>query len=326
MSITKRDFGTTAYGKAVTCWRMENSVGAAIEVLDFGATTRFVQIPDSAGKFRSVCRGFDTIEEYEACDFYPGAVVGRHAGRIAAGKFELNGVSYELACNDGPNHLHGGDQGFSHKVWECEENAEKLIFRYTSPDGEEGYPGTLTLTAVYEWTGDTTLQLTLDAVCDQDTIASFTHHGYWNLSGEDTVANHLFQVHAPTVAEADENILVTGGFMDVEGTPFDFRTPTALGSVWNSDHPRIVPNCGFDNTFPVPGEGMRELGSFAASDMKLTISSTLPTLHIYTGRFTHAALEPQFIPDAIHHPNFPSTVLRAGDRWHHVMEFKFTNI
>jgi len=323
MDISKRVFGRTAQGLPVTCWRMVNPSGAAVEVLDLGAATRAVELPDGRGGLRNVCMGFDTVEEYQRSTTYSGAVVGRHAGRIGGGHFELNGTSYPLAVNDGPNHLHGGSVGFSHRIWSGETDGQRLIFRYTSPDGEEGYPGTLTITAVYAWKDDTTLSLTLDAQCDRDTVASFTHHAYWNLSGEDTVAEHRWQVHAPTVVEADPNILATGNLLPVEGTPFDFRSPRTLGHIWDASAPGLVPSCGLDHTFPVPGDGMRELGSFSGGDRRLTISSTLPALHIYTGARTHAALEAQFIPDAVHHPNFPSTVLPAGQRWHHVIEYRF---
>lgn len=321
MSISKRVFGVTADGRTVSCWRLTNSSGACVEVLDFGAATRAVEVFD-----RSVCMSFDSVARYEARTTYSGAIIGRHAGRIGGAEFELNGRQYKLAVVDGPNHHHGGLEGFSHKVWSVEADGEKLVCRYTSPDGEEGYPGTLTITVTYQWTADSTLTITLDAICDRDTIASFTHHGYWNLSGEDTVGSHRYQVHAPTVAAGDENTLATGELMDVSGTPFDFRTPKVLEEVWNDDHPQIIPNCGFDHTFPVPGEGLRELGSLSSDDLKLTVSSTLPALHIYTGVGSHAALEAQFIPDAVHHSNFPSSVLRAGEHWHHTIEYNFTHI
>lgn len=306
MSISKREFGNLSDGRTVTCWRLVNTSGAAVEVLDYGAATRAVEIFG-----RSVCMSFDTVDKYEARTTYSGAIVGRHAGRIGKAEFTLNGKQYKLAVVDGPNHHHGGLEGFSHKLWNVEADGETLVCRYTSPDGEEGYPGTLTITVTYEWTADATLTVTLDAVSDKDTIASFTHHGYWNLSGEDTVGNHQYQVYAPAVVMGDEHTLPTGELAEVDGTEFDFRTP------------RLLSGPVLDHTFPVPGEGMRELGMLSSHNMKLTVSSTLPALHIYTGVGSHAALEAQFIPDAIHHPNFPSTILRSGDRWHHVIEYRF---
>lgn len=326
MSVSNRSFGITADGRAVTCWRLTHPSGAAVEILDFGATTRAVEIPDHSGALRSVCMGFDSVKEYEESDAYSGAIVGRHAGRIRGGSVELGGAWHQLSLNHGANHHHGGFEGFSHKVWQVTAEGDKLTLSYTSPDGEEGYPGTLTITAVYEWTGERTLTLTLNAVCDRDTVASFTHHGYWNLSGEDTVSNHSCQVQAPTFVEADENVLPTGAFVDVCGTPFDLRTPKVIGCPWNEKAPHLIENCGYDHTFPVPGEGMRELGALSAAGLKLTVSSTLPALHIYTGKYTHAALEAQFIPDAVHHQNFPSVVLCAGRQWHHVIEYKFTDL
>lgn len=309
MSISKSPFGRTSDGRAVTCWRLCNSAGSAVEVLDYGAATRTVEVFG-----RSVGMRFDSAAEYEARTTYSGAIVGRHAGRIGGTGFELNGRNYQLAAVDGPNHHHGGLEGFSHKIWTINADGEKLVCSYTSPDGEEGYPGTLTITVTYEWTADATLTVTLDAICDKDTVASFTHHGYWNLSGEETSANHIYQVHAPTVVVCDEHTLPTGALADVAGTPFDFRSPRPLSGLF------------LDHTFPVPGEGMRELGILSCADMVLTVSSTLPALHIYTGVGTHTALEAQFIPDAVHHPNFPSTVLKARARWHHTIEYNFTRV
>lgn len=307
MSISKREFGSLSDGRTVTCWRLVNEAGSAVEVLDYGAATRAVEVFG-----RSVGMKFDSVDRYEARATYSGAIVGRHAGRIGNAAFTLNGKEYKLAVVDGPNHHHGGLEGFSHKLWDVKPEGESLVCTYTSPDGEEGYPGTLTLTVIYAWTDDTTLSVTLDAVCDQDTIASFTHHGYWNLSGEETVGNHRYQVHAPVVVMGDEHTLPTGELADVSGTGFDFRSARTLSDQF------------LDHTFPVPGEGMRELGALSADGLKLTVSSTLPALHIYTGVGSHAALEAQFIPDAIHHPNFPSTLLRAGERWHHIIEYTFT--
>ena len=308
MSISKQKFGTLSDGRTITCWRLTNAAGSAVEVLDYGTATRSVEVFG-----RNVALIFDSAHNYEARTTYSGAIVGRHAGRIGGTSIELNGMKYNLAAVDGPNHHHGGLEGFSHKLWSVEAAGESLVCHYTSPDGEEGYPGTLIITVTYEWTADTTLSVTIDAVCGKDTVASFTHHGYWNLSGEDTIGNHQYQVHAPMVVVADEHTLPTGELAAVDGTEFDFRSPRTLSGQF------------LDHTFPVPGKGMRELGTLSAGGMTLTVSSTLPALHIYTGVGTHAALEAQFIPDAIHHPNFPSTILRAGDRWHHTIEYQFTH-
>lgn len=307
MSISKREFGFLSDGRAVTCWRLTNHAGSSVEVLDYGAATRAVEVFG-----RSVGMTFESVDRYEARTTYSGAIVGRHAGRIGEAAFTLNGKEYKLAVVDGPNHHHGGLEGFSHKLWDVKAEDETLVCTYTSPDGEEGYPGTLTITVTYEWADDTTLAVTLDAVCDQDTVASFTHHGYWNLSGEETIGSHQYRVHAPVVVLGDEHTLPTGELAQVDGTPFDFRSARALSDQF------------LDHTFPVPGDGLRELGFLSAHNLTLTVSSTLPALHIYTGVGSHAALEAQFIPDAIHHPSFPSTVLRAGNRWHHTIEYKFT--
>lgn len=319
--ITARVFGRTAEGRIVTSFRVPGPDGLLAEILDWGAVLREVTVPGLPG---SACLGFASMREYEASGSYAGAVVGRHAGRIARGCFCLNGREYHLACNDGPNHLHGGPGGLARQIWSASPEGDVLLLRIESPDGQEGYPGELTVTARYSWRGHE-LILDLEATSSADTVLSLTQHGYWNLSGERSAAGHLFRTAADTFAVTDRNNLVTGELRPVQGTPFDFRVPVALGQVWEGAYPQLIPGCGFDHTFPVPGAGMRELGSLYApvSGFGMTICSDLPCLHLYTGLRSHAALEAQFIPDAVHHPEFPSVLLPAGRVWKHSIGWRF---
>lgn len=322
MPVTEYKFGTLSDGRPVTCRRLTSPGGAVAEVLDLGAALRLLSLPGSG----NLTMGFDTAAEYEVNPCYAGVIVGRHAGRIGGGRFTLNGTEYPLALNEPPNNHHGGAVGFSHRLWAGRTEGDAVVLTYTSPHGEEGFPGTLTLTVTYQWTEDTTLSVTMDACCDRDTVASFTHHGYWNLSGEDTVEGHTFCTPAETFVAGDANCLPTGELPSVPGTPFDFRAPAVLGKAMAGSHPQLIPGCGFDHTFPVPGEGLREMGRLAAGGVELTVSSTLPGLHLYTGKEGWAALEAQFIPDAVHNPHFPSTVLPAGQWWQHTVCYRFTQV
>lgn len=323
MSVIMRPFGITKDGKPVNCWRLTHPSGAAVEVLNFGATTRMVEIPNNRGDLYNVCMGYDSIEEYETSDAYSGAIVGRHAGRIGAGEIRLAGQRYQLSINDGPNHLHGGNEGFSHKIWNVKGLDNQIVCSYISQDGEEGYPGEMTIKVSYEWTAPTTLTVDFSAVCSEDTVASFTHHGYWNLSGAQNIWGHYCQVNAATFAATDEYNLPIGQLWDVSGTPFDFRKPKRLDQVQGSSYAQAVPDCGLDHTFPVCGDGMREMGILSTEELEMTIFSTLPALHIYTGKQTHVALEAQFVPNAVNFTHFPSTVLPAGQKWEHRINYLF---
>ena len=332
MKITTRPFGTTRNGEQVVCVRMEQENGLAAEALSYGATLRALWVPTAQGPL-SVCKGYETLEEYQEGTCYLGAVVGRCAGRIAGGRFTLKGREYQLPCNQGENHLHGGVEGFDRKVWETQLLPDGVAFTRLSPDGEEGYPGAVEVKAEYRMEGEGTLTLRLEARALDDTILSLTHHGYWNLGGtqRDSVGDHLFSTPARQFVEIRPDCIPTGTFLDTQGTPFDFSTPTPLGSRWDEDCPQLKAGSGFDHTFPVPGEGLRPLCTLECPDsgVKLQVRSTMPGIHLYTGNFLEpvprsaAALEAQFIPDAPHHPQFPSIFLEKGQNWEQEIQYRF---
>lgn len=319
MSVTEYRFGTLPDGRTVRGWQLVSSGGTVAEVVELGAALRRLSL---SGK-ENLTMGFDTAAEYASNPAFAGVIVGRHAGRIGGGRFSLNGKEFRLPLNEGPNNHHGGVVGFSHRLWSGRTEGDSVVLEYTSPDGEEGFPGTVTVTALYRWTEADTLTLTMNAVCDRDTILSLTHHGYWNLSGDSSVADHTFQCTAEVFAAGNETCLPTGELVATADTPFDFRAPTALGQAWAGAHPQLIPGCGFDHTFLIPGNGLREMGRLSGGSVEMTVLSTLPGLHLYTGKLTHAALEAQFIPDAMHHPHFPSTILPAEQRWTHSIAYRF---
>ena len=202
MKITTRPFGATSQGQEVECIRLEHDSGITAEVLSYGAILRALWVPASQGPVQ-VCKGYDTLEEYQAGSCYLGALVGRYAGRIAGGRFTLNGKEYQVSQNQGENSLHGGYEGFDRKVWQVKLLEDGVALSYTSPDGEEGYPGTLEVTAAYRFTRQGTLTLTMEALAREDTVVSLTHHGYWNLGGtdRDSAADHLFSTPADRFVE-----------------------------------------------------------------------------------------------------------------------------
>ena len=343
MSIQVREFGKTADGRTVSLYRMTNASGAYVEVLDYGCTLHSICVPDNKGTLTDVCLGYDTVAEYEANDGYLGAFIGRHANRIREGKFTLNGVDYTLAVNNGPNHLHGGLKGFDKVVWATSVASDRLLFTHTSPDGDEGYPGTLILSLVYSFDDDNTLTLAYDAVCDADTVVNFTNHCYFNLNGQGsgTATDLLLQIHADEFTENDENCLPTGQVLSVEGTPFDFREPKAIGRDIEADDQNLKNGKGYDHNFVLRGEGLREVCVLSSEKTGIvcTTRTTQPGIQIYTGNFLTerkgkggtaynfrdaVCLETQHFPDAVHHEGFPSAVLKKGETYHQVTKYTFT--
>lgn len=332
MKISTRPFGLTRSGEEVYCIRLEHDSGIVAEVLSYGATLRALWVPTASGPVQ-VCAGYETLEEYEAGTCYLGAVVGRCAGRIDGGRFTLNGVEYQLPCNQNGNHLHGGVEGFDRKVWNVQmlpRNRGVRFFR-RSEAGEEGYPGAVEVSAAYLFEEDGALTLRLDALAEDDTILSMTHHGYWNLAGAGSVGGHLFTTPADRFAAIRPDGVPTGELIPVEGTPFDFTRPATLESRWDQDHPQLAAGSGFDHTFLAPGKGLRPVCRLECPEngLSLEVSATTPGIHLYTGNFLEpvrrgaAALEAQFIPNAPNLHQFPSVELPKGKRWEHQIQYRF---
>ena len=241
MKITKSEFGTTKNGSIINLFHLENTSGAYVEIIDFGCRLTKIVVPDRNGDPVDVCLGFSTADHYADDDASLGAVVGRVANRIKDGHFSLNGKEYQLAINNGTNHLHGGIVGYASKIWESKIKDDKLIFTMNSADGEEGYPGNLTLTVTYGWSEDNELSILYEASTDADTLFNVTNHGYFNLNGEghgDIMSHELF-IDADEITELDDSQAPTGKFIPVDGTPFDFRTMHTIGKMYNSDYEQL---------------------------------------------------------------------------------------
>lgn len=321
---------------------LANSRGMEVKLTNFAGAIMSIKAPDRNDNFDDVVLGFDNVEGFIGDDSSHGALVGRFANRIGGGSFTLNGKEYKLFKNDGGNTLHGGSVGYNKRVWEliaCEydENSgeSRVVFGYTSPDGEENFPGTAAIAVEYCLNEKNTLSIVYDAECDQDTVMNLTNHVYFNLSGGGDVLDTEMQIFADKYTPVDEGLIPTGEIAEVKGTVFDFRE---LRPIRNKDID------GYDHNFILRGDkGEEELSTAAyAVDRKsgrtLTCRTDMPAIQLYTGnglngqkgksgkpieKQTGFCLETQFCPDSPNKPQFPSCVLKAGKSYHHVTEYQF---
>ena len=329
MKITKSEFGTTKNGSIINLFHLENTSGAYVEIIDFGCRLTKIVVPDRNGDPVDVCLGFSTADHYADDDASLGAVVGRVANRIKDGHFSLNGKEYQLAINNGTNHLHGGIVGYASKIWESKIKDDKLIFTMNSADGEEGYPGNLTLTVTYGWSEDNELSILYEASTDADTLFNVTNHGYFNLNGEghgDIMSHELF-IDADEITELDDSQAPTGKFIPVDGTPFDFRTMHTIGKMYNSDYEQLKKFGTYDHNFVINGTGLREAAVLQSKETGIRMTC-FTGLQLYVANqpmklpgkegvpyaeHSSVCLETQHFPDAINHGNFPSIVLHPGE-------------
>ena len=345
--VAKRSFGKTRTGEALDLYTISNAKGMEASITNYGATLVSLKTSDRAGKFADVVLGFDTVEGYFGDHPYFGATVGRYGNRIAKGRFKLNGKEYKLATNNGPNHLHGGVKGFSRVVWQAEQagtSGVKLI--YVSKDGEEGYPGTLTATVEYTLTDAGELKISYAATTDKDTILNLTNHSYFNLAGEGSgdILGHSMQIHADRFTPVDATLIPTGELKAVGGTPFDFRQPHAIGEKIASSDEQIKIGGGYDHNFALNGAtGTLRIAAHVTepkTGRTMEVSTSEPGVQFYTGNFLDGSirgkggkpykhrfgfcLETQHFPDSPNHPNFPSVVLKSGQKFQSTTVYKFS--
>jgi len=343
MSVSKSVFGKTADGRQVDLYTCVNTHGLMLKITNYGAIVVELHTPDRDGKLANITLGFDQLDGYLGAHPYFGATVGRYANRIAKGKFSLDGKTYTLATNDGPNHLHGGKVGFSKVVWQAEpvEQAEAVgvKFTYTSPDGEEGYPGAVTATVVYLLTNKNELSIDYQATATKPTPINLTNHCYWNLggAGSGTILDHQLMLAADKYLPVDATLIPTGQLAPVEGTPFDFRKPQPIGS--RIDQVTGDPP-GYDHCMVLRNQsGKLALAArvlHPASGRTMEIHTTQPGIQFYTGNFLDGAaanggyprnagfcLETQHFPDSPNRPEFPAAVLQPGKTYHEVTVHRF---
>ncbi len=347
MEIEQRVWGFTEQGEAVILYTMRNAAGATVELTNIGAAIVGVTVPDRNGKLDDVVLGYRDWKSYFGCGAAMGKSVGRFANRIGRGLFTLDGVQYRLACNNGPNHLHGGVDNFANRVWTSRVETNRVVFDLESADGDQGYPSDLSVEAVYDWDDDCSLEITYSAVTRGRTIVNLTNHAYFNLSGEasGSVLDHRLQLNCSRYLASDTTQIPTGELCDVAGTPMDFRHGRRLGEDIGSDFAHLREYKGYDHCFAVDGwqkNRLAEVGvlSDPRSGRRMEILSSQPGIQVYTGNYLAGtapgrsgrcyadydgvALECQNWPDAPNKPGFPSPVLSAGERYVQKIVYRFS--
>ncbi len=341
-------FGTLPTGEDVLEYQMENRNGMRVSILNYGGIVQSIWVPDRDGELGDVALGFDELEAYLAKSPYFGCITGRYANRIAKGKFTLDGKTYTLATNNDVNHLHGGDKGFDKRVWNAKFTSPQSVeLTYTSPDGDQGYPGALTTKVTYTLTDDNALRIDYAATTDKPTVLNLTNHTYFNLSGagRGTILDHLLTLKADRFNPTDATNIPTGELRPVAGTPFDFRQPTAIGQRIDLANEQLKVGQGYDHNYVLKDRRDGKLEQKIArvvdpeSGRVLEVSTTEPGLQLYTGNFLDGmegkygrhyvrrgafCLEAQTFPDSPNQTSFPSPILRPGETYQQTTIYHFS--
>ncbi len=340
-------WGHTADGTAVPIYTL-TSGQVEVRLTAYGARLVSVRTPDSAGKVADIVLGFDSLDNYlDGNEPYLGAVVGRFGNRIAQGRFSIDGNNYQVPVNNGANSLHGGTRGFDKHVWQSQEVPNGVEFTLVSPDGDMGYPGTLTVKVRYTLTNNT-LRLDYSATTDKPTVLNVTNHSYFNLHGDDqgNILDQQMELNADHFTPVNSDLIPTGVLQPVAGTPLDFRKPEVIGARIDDDFEQLKLGIGYDHNFVLNGQpGTLRLAAIATdpvSGRKLTVETTQPAVQFYSGNFldglftgrhgakiekrTGFCLETQHFPDSPNHPDFPSTLLRPGENFHSTTTFTFSTV
>jgi aldose 1-epimerase len=345
--VNRADFQTTIDGKQTDLYTLESGDGIKLAITNFGGRVVSWMVPGKDGSYADISLGFDNIEAYLEYGSYYGALIGRVGNRIANGEFSLNGETYNLAKNNGQNSLHGGPNGFHNVVWDAEQlDSKNLKLTYVSEDGEEGFPGRLQVEVIYSLTDDNALRIEYNAITDKKTIVNLTNHTFFNLKGEagGTINDHILTINTDGYTPVDSTLIPLGEIASVEGTPFDFRQPTAIGERIMNEHIQLKYGGGYDHNFALNKNG--ETLSLAAkvhepnSGRTMEVFTTEPGMQFYGGNFLDGSvtgkfgkpldfreafcLETQHFPDAPNQPDFPSIVLEPGDTYNSVSIYKFT--
>lgn len=344
--VEKSAFGRTQSGDEITQYTLTNDKGTSVSLINYGAIVTSIRTADRAGKMDDIALGFASLDGYLKDHPYFGAIVGRYGNRIAKARFWLKGKEYVLSANDGPNSLHGGKKGFDKKVWSAKEGPGWVEMQVTSPDGDEGYPGSLTVTVRYTLTPENELRIDYSASTTDDTVLNVTNHTYFNLGGESsgTILDHLVQIESDEITPVDATLIPTGKMMNVAGTPFDFRTPHAIGERIEAKDEQLEFGRGYDHNWVIRGV-MGDLRKAArVKDPKtgrvMEVSTTEPGMQFYTGNFLDGSLtgktghayakrsgfcmETQHYPDSPNQPMFPSTELKAAATYKSTTVYKFS--
>ena len=349
-SVTRAPFGVTPGGDSVDLFTLTNPHGMEVRVMTYGGIIVSIKVPDRTGAFDDVVLGYDSLGGYLRSSPYFGAIVGRYGNRIAHGTFTIDGESYHLDKNNGPNALHGGVKGFDKVVWRAEsikhDSTVGVLLTHTSPDGDQGYPGTVQARVSYALTPDNKLIVSYHATTDKATPINLTQHSYFNLAGagKGDILGHVMMINADRYTPVDSTLIPTGELAPVAGTPFDFRTPTAIGARIGQADQQLKNGGGYDHNFVLNRNG--DTLSLAARVLEpttgrvLTVTTTQPGVQFYTGNFLDGTitgkgghvyqrrygfcLETQHFPDSPNHPTFPTTILRPGQEYQSQTVFRFS--
>lgn len=348
MGITVTDFGRTPKGVDAKLYTLANGNGMTIEVTDFGATLVGATVPDKNGTCADVVLGYSDVTGYLTYGGYLGATIGRSGNRIGGASFEINGVTYQMDKNENGNNLHSGYQGYEKVLWnaETDEDALSVAFSHHSPDGDQGFPGNFDVTVTFTLTEDNRIKIEYRGKADKDTIANMTNHSYFNLDGHDSgsILSHKVWIDADGITAIDKEAIPTGEIMAVEKTAFDFRTPKTIGQDIEREEEQLKMGGGYDHNYALrAGEGVRKIAEVTApvSGRKMTVYTDCVGVQFYTGNFIESSwigkdgkaygkrggfcLETQYYPDAVHHDNFASPILKAGETYHTTTIYQFTN-
>lgn len=342
--MEKYSYGENVAGQEGTVYVLENKNGMKVEIVDFGAVISKIEVPDKDGNAIDVVLGYDDVKGYEEGSVFFGAPVGRSANRIGGAGFSINGKDYTLGENDNGNNLHSGLDYYHLRFWEINELSDtEITCSLHSPDGDQGYPGNVTIVITYALTEDNELRITYDATPDADTILNMTNHSYFNLDGHASgdILKQEIWLDADAFTRANAQSIPTGEILDVTNTPMDFRKAKVIGTEIDTEYEALVLGAGYDHNWILNNNGAYKLvGSLysSTSEIKMEVYTDLPGVQIYTGNFINneigkndityvrrsgVCFETQYFPDAIHHENFPSPIVKAGEKYHTVTGYKF---
>ena len=348
--IEKTSYGNLSDGREVFQFTLQNNSGSQLQIINYGAIATHLFVKNKDGKTEDVILGYDSIEGYENDNSFQGSIVGRYGNRIAKGKFTIDSTEYQLDVNDGVNHLHGGTKGFNKQLWTGEAiespDGPSVKLNYVSADGEMGYPGNLSITVTYTLTNDNEVKIQYEGTTDEATILNPTHHSYFNLSGDFTkkILDHELQIIADRFTPVDETLIPTGELAPVEGTPMDFRTAKLIGKDINADYKQLEIAGGYDHNWVLDNydKTVRKVAELydPSSGRVMEVLTDQPGLQFYSGNFlngsingkngvkyqfrTALCLEAQCFPDSPNEPEFPSVVLRPGEKYSQTTIYKFS--
>ncbi len=347
--VEKTLYGKLPDGREVYQFTLKNKAGATMKVINYGAIVTSMTVPDRSGKYEDVILGYDSLDAYIKDNTFFGSVVGRYGNRIGKGKFKLEGKEYQLALNDGPNHLHGGKVGYNKVLWTAKEvqdtTGPAIELTYISADGEEGYPGKVTLSVVYTLTENNEFKAEYKGTTDKTTVLNPTQHSYFNLSGSfnNTILDHVISINADAMTPVDNTLIPTGKLLDVTNTPMDLRKPTVIGAHINDDFEQLKIAGGYDHNWVLNNYDKKVRAIAEVYEPKsgrlMTVLTDQPGVQFYSGNFLDGTrkgkgvtyqkrsglcLEAQCYPDTPNKPEFPSCTLKPGETYRQVTIYKFS--